>query len=288
MKRLHVIAAIPVLFLGCQAWAQSSAPSAPPQEKACPTEIGALGHGMVLFGTDRLYASHIPMFHGEEATPAEMFHCWQAFFEVELSHPEKDAKAVYLENAVEDGKQRLMTLAPEPFVLPELLGGKISSFETALYDGNFEDAKQGRELLSGVSVKIAGATHKPLSRQSPGLDSLTYLSIGHGRDGDAYLAHKISAPDNFDHIVQIKWSGEVRGGLAQEIVFRAGGAAVADTIENRLKPGQVFEVAISRLGLAATPAGSSEAKFPGAATFTVVGDFYCLVGPGFGAGDHCP
>lgn len=298
MKRFHAVAAVSGLLLAFQAWGQFAAPGALAQGGGCPTDIGKGVHGMVLFGTDRLYASHIPVFHAPDTPKERMRHCWQAHFEVEISHPAKDAKAIYLEKAVEAGKQRLITLKPKPFVLPKVLEGKDASFEANIYEGNFEEKPEADPgLLSGVTVKVVKSEHHGLDRQAAPSPSLGYAYLGPSKDDGgeavAYLAHVISAPDNFDHIVQIRWNGEKPALFAgnvfgETIHFRDRAdppGLTADAVENRLKPGQTFEVAISRLGFIATPAGS---KGIGEPSFTVIGDFYCLAGPDFVPGSPCP
>src|SRR6476469_2805041 len=107
--------------------------------------VGAATHGMVLFGNDTLFISHVPMFMSP--------HDYQALIQVKLNHATSDALAVYQKASnASTGEQGLFTLRPKPFVLPSLLTGKITSVQADLYRGNFENG--GRVILSNVTVTV--------------------------------------------------------------------------------------------------------------------------------------
>ncbi|MDQ3235232.1 MAG: hypothetical protein M3Q07_25770, partial [Pseudobdellovibrionaceae bacterium] len=93
-----------------------------------PQEVFPAVHGMVLFGDEQLYASHIPMFM--------IPHDWQALFKVTLNHTSADALKIYKTAHAPGTPQAMFTLKPKPFLLPELLEGKIKSFKASLYQGN--------------------------------------------------------------------------------------------------------------------------------------------------------
>ena len=209
-------------------------------------EAPAAVHGMVLFGTDTLYASHVPMF----MVP----HDWQALLQVELSHPTVNANAAYA-SLLQEGVQPLVTLRPKPFVLPKLLEGQIVTFEATMHRGNFEQG--GPVVLSGVTVTVKDVTYKAqLSTATQALSELTYLPII--TEAGAYLAHKISGPNNFDHIVQVTWDGPAIAELVLD--------GVSDSAASRLKAGQVLTV------------GHADGQ---TTTVKVISDFYCTPGPDF-------
>jgi hypothetical protein len=158
---------------------------------------GPAVHGMVLFGQDRLYASHVPMFSAP--------HDWQALLEVELAHPTLDATALFHALST-DGKQALVTLRPKPFVLPDLLTGQLTSFVATMYRGNFEAG--GTVVATDVTVRVKKVVQAAqLSRRTSALAALTYFILP-GSTNAAYLAHEITAPDNFDDLVQVVWPGD--------------------------------------------------------------------------------
>lgn len=150
-------------------------------------------HGMVIFGGSAegktLYASHVPMFHDP--------HDFQAIFEIAVSRPRVEVEKLYRGKAFKEGKQLLMTLKPKPFVLPELLSGKITSFTAALYEGNFEDG--GVKTLDTVTVTVKKIVHQHQLKLSAAPVDLSYLVLK-----DGYAAHLIAAPNSFDELVQLK------------------------------------------------------------------------------------
>ncbi len=218
--------------------------------------VGAAAHGMVLFGTDSLFISHIPMFMSP--------HDWQALMQVQITHAQADALAIY-KKASKPDQQILFTVRPKPFILPNLLSGKIKSFQADLYKGNFE--KGGKLLLSDITVAVDSVLYSTqLSKATAAAGQLTYLAVE--TTGASYLVHKITAPQNFDHIVQIQWLTEGVERTAALQTFK-----VKDLESKRLRPGQYF---------AASEDGSMlESSTVNGAAFKVVADFYCTKGPDF-------
>lgn len=237
-------------------------------------------HGMVLFGSDQLFVSHIPMY----MTP----HDYQALAKVSLSSTGLAAYKKYNTNG-----QQYFTIAPRPFVLPQLLNGTLKSFQADIYRGSFEQG--GRVIASGVTVTVESVDYQArLSKATAPAASLQYLTLN---DGDSsFLAHKITAPNNFDHIVQIKWlnqkslptenlptnievtnntiknTSDLLEALPVEDTFTKSFAA-KDRLTSRLQAGQLFTVAAD---------GSiEEALSEDTASFEVVSDFYCTQGPDF-------
>ncbi len=246
-------------------------------------------HGMVLFGGEQLYVSHIPLY----MTP----HDYQALAKVTIS---STGLAAY--NKYNVSGQQYFTLAPKPFVLPQLLSGALTTFKADLYRGSFEQG--GRVIASNVTVTVQKVEYQTrLSKAAVPASSLTYLTLNDGEN--SYLAHKITAPNNFDHIVQIKWlnkgTSETPSNLPAETVPSnvevvnngsikvtnntnllqalpvedtfAKAFQVSDKIASRLQEGQLFTINAD---------GSiEEAASEESASFQVVSDFYCTQGPDF-------
>ena len=224
-------------------------------------------HGMVLFGSDTIYASHIPMYH--------VPHDWQALFQVTLSHPTVDAKALYLQQ-VASGVQPFITIEPSPLVLTKLLNGQIHSFAASLYRGTFEEDSQ--KLLQGMTVTVKTVLFQQhLSLDAAALPRLTYLLIPTSLTS-AMLVHRISAPDNFDQIVQVKTVATplptTPTGTVSTVVF----PGVADTSAARLRAGDAIELTRTADGWSATISGGNSLS---PTALNVVADFYCTPGPDF-------
>src|SRR4051812_43145450 len=67
-------------------------------------------HGMLVVGKDRIFLSHLPMFH----RPHDYQVIWEAIIPA-------GAKAAYLKSLAAHPEERIYTLVPEPFVLPDMI-----------------------------------------------------------------------------------------------------------------------------------------------------------------------
>jgi glyoxylase-like metal-dependent hydrolase (beta-lactamase superfamily II) len=144
-------------------------------------------HGMLLFGEVATFASHLPMFHSP--------HDYQIILEVRL--PE-DARRAYVADRRATGES-VYTLAPTPFVLPSQVQSG-APFTADLYHGHFE--RGGKVLRSGVTVEIRSVVvYRALepSRSGDARDRALLF----GRGGEAFLAHQIATPPDFDQIASV-------------------------------------------------------------------------------------
>ncbi|MBC7531857.1 MAG: hypothetical protein H7318_09780 [Oligoflexus sp.] len=270
MKTSFILPLTLALTLGCTdaKVATQAAESAHSSDVSAAT-IGAATHGMVLFGSDTLFVSHVPMFMSP--------HDWQAVIQVKLSHATSDALAVYQKAKATLGNQGLFTIKPKPFVLPSLLSGQIKSFQADLYKGNFEDG--GRVILSNVTVTVDEILYKSqLKKTSEALEQLTYIPVDTAEA--SYLVHQITAPQNFDHIVQIQWLNEPAFNsvannttIVSPVKPTLRSFPLTDKESNRLQVGQYFTVS--------EDGTITEALTATEASFKVVADFYCTQGPDF-------
>jgi hypothetical protein len=228
------------------------------QDSEVSATPSAAVHGMVIFGTDTLFVSHIPMYMSP--------HDYQAIMQVKLTHASSDALAVYQKALGASGKQTLFTVRPKPFILPNLLNGKIKSFTADLYKGNFEQG--GKIVLSNVTVTVEENLYTTqLSKSTPAAGALNYIPVE--TSDSSYLVHQISAPNNFDHIVQIEWLNKT----ATVSPLELKSFPLADKEANRLTAGQYFSVS--------DDGTIEEIASAAGATFRVVSDFYCTQGPDF-------
>lgn len=257
-----------VLVAGCRTVAGDAAASVKDAAAShLNHDTAAASHGMVLFGSSTLIASHIPTY-GEP-------HDWQAFFEVTLSHPTQDALKAY-QTVRGTSDQPLVTLRPKPFVLPKLLRGEITEFTATIHKGNFEQG--GPAVLKDVKVTVKKVMMREhLSNDDPALAALSYLPVG------KFLAHRISAPNNFDHIVEVSWLGAtLPGGADFDPQRRLSFAPVGDAAASRLKKGDAFDVtANGNVWTATKVAADAPPPGEGVARLRIMSDFYCTPGPDF-------
>ncbi len=67
-------------------------------------------HGMLIFGKEQIYASHLPLFH----TP----HNYQIIIELQLDNLSKEK---FLKDQLQHPEFTTYTIEPERFVLPEMI-----------------------------------------------------------------------------------------------------------------------------------------------------------------------
>jgi len=143
-------------------------------------------HGMLLLGGDKIYVSHLPMFHPP--------HDYQAILEVAL---QPEAKRLFLADQAAHPEQRIYTLVPERFVLPEMVQHP-RPFKATLVRGHFE--RGGTDILSNTQVTIQRVIYfAKLNPNAASPAAPQYILFG--RWGEAYLAHLISGRPGFDQIL---------------------------------------------------------------------------------------
>jgi hypothetical protein len=159
-------------------------------------------HGMLVVGHERVYLSHLPMFHSP--------HDYQVIAEAVLP---PDALSVYLRDRAAHPEQKVYTLVPEPFVLPDMIAYP-HPFSADLYRGHFE--REGIVIARRISVRIS---HVIYSQQfDPGASHpahLRYLAFG-DPSGEQFLAHLITAKPDFDQVIE---THGIAGVLPQTIEF---------------------------------------------------------------------
>lgn len=188
-------------------------------------------HGMVLFGEEAAYLSHLPMFMSPH-------HC-QALFEVTLTAVGSDPMALYLRDRKAHGTQfKMYSFRPKDrFVLtdldsPDAEHPRLNSFEGSIFRGHFEPGhahEQQGSLVNGLDHVVAHVTNVVLFRKldphAEALPLLEYVIFGKGQE--LFLAHVITRPPDFDQILGAKADGhqftdeELRHGVAVTFSGRA-------------------------------------------------------------------
>lgn len=155
-------------------------------------------HGMLLFGNEKIYVSHLPMFHSP--------HDYQLLAELELP---ASAMAAYKKAQAQKPEESVYTLVPESFVLPEMVA-KPKAFSASLVQGHFE--RGGNTIVGKVTVKLGKILHfRKFDPMAAKPAQATYLWFGNSQE--SFVAHFITTKPDFDHVAQVKGSGPAEAEL---------------------------------------------------------------------------
>jgi hypothetical protein len=156
-------------------------------------------HGMVLFGKQKMYASHLPMYHSP--------HDYQVIFELSMDNV---SASLLEEDQQKHPNDVTYTLEPEPFVLSDMINHP-SAFKAKLFRGHFE--RGGYEITDNVIVNIEKVVYvqklEDFSPSSvfPPAKSTSYILFGNEKE--QFAAHKISSQPSFDHIIQVNFKKDM-------------------------------------------------------------------------------
>ncbi len=146
-------------------------------------------HGMLLFGREKVYASHLPMFHAP--------HNYQVLLELNL---EAKDQARFVDDQQQHSEEATYTLAPGRFVLPDMLA-KPRPFKAVLYRGHFE--RGGTPITDSITVRIGKVIYaERFAEAAPAAPTTNYLLFGNAKE--QFAAHIIHKAPDFDHIQQVK------------------------------------------------------------------------------------
>jgi hypothetical protein len=146
-------------------------------------------HGMLLFGSEKIYVSHLPMFHSP--------HNYQIILELELSKADKQK---YIADKNKNNNYTTYTIEPEKFVLPDMVNNP-KAFKVNLYRGHFE--RGGVEILKNITVKIVNVNYfKKFNPEE--MKAKTSNFILFGNEKEQFLAHEIINKPDFEQIIEVK------------------------------------------------------------------------------------
>ena len=151
------------------------------------------GHGMLLFGEEEIYFSHLPMFHSP--------HHFQVLLEVRLD----DAGAKALAADRRAGAADIYTFDPDVFALAELDpdAQKRTSITGAVVHGHFE--RGGTQIATGVTAEVARVVYfqkLDVNARRPDTELMNYLCFG--QPGRLFLAHQILGRPSFDQVNSVR------------------------------------------------------------------------------------
>jgi hypothetical protein len=146
-------------------------------------------HGMLLFGSATIYASHLPMFHSP--------HNYQIIMELVL---DKSAKEKFITDQQLHPEYSTYTLEPEKFVLQEMIDNP-KSFKANIYRGHFE--RGGIKIMANITVSIKQVIYFKKFNAAENKTAITnFILFGHAQE--QFAAHQISNKPDFDQILKIK------------------------------------------------------------------------------------
>lgn len=149
-------------------------------------------HGMLIFGTQTIYASHLPLFHAP--------HNYQVILELEL---DKAAKEKFIKDQQLHPEFTTYTFEPESFILADKINSK-GSFRANLYRGHFE--RGGVKIADSISIKITAVIFfKQFDPAEPRRANAAYFLFGNGKE--QFAVHQISNKPDFEQIIQVKAAG---------------------------------------------------------------------------------
>ncbi len=146
-------------------------------------------HGMLMVGTERVFLSHLPMFHNP--------HDYQGIFELEMTPA---ARATYSKDRKAHPGIGIYTLVPESFVLPEMAKNP-KPFHAAIFRGHFERAGN-IELIADTVVNFKAVPYFARFLKS-GKHPVTSQFLLFGGGTEFFLAHLITAKPDFDQVVEV-------------------------------------------------------------------------------------
>tara|TARA_R110001583_G_scaffold17310_5_gene70155 strand:+ start:2916 stop:3617 length:702 start_codon:yes stop_codon:yes gene_type:complete len=146
-------------------------------------------HGMLLFGSDMVYASHLPMFHSP--------HDYQIVLELELSIADKRK---YIKDKKQHSNAPTYTIEPERFVLPDMINNP-KSFKINMYRGHFE--RGGEVILKDIFVTIKQVIYfKKFNPEEIKMATASFILFGNKKE--QFLVHQVSNKPDFEQIIEVK------------------------------------------------------------------------------------
>lgn len=145
-------------------------------------------HGMVIFGREKLYAYHLPMFHPP--------HNYQVIFQIQL---DKETMLGLVRDHQLNPEHATYTLEPEKFILPDMIANP-QAFKANIYRGHFE--RGGVKVFSDVTVQIADVLYSnELNAMAERGETFKLLVFGNQKE--QYAAHLLTNKPDFDQIIQV-------------------------------------------------------------------------------------
>lgn len=196
---------------------------------------GPAVHGMLIVGAQHVFLSHLPMFHPP--------HEFQVLLKVKLSEAGRDVAPVYFADRQKTAT-RIYTWVPQPFILSELAPDQEPQrrrMRGTIFRGHFE--RGGQPITSGdVVAEVDQIYHfRKFESSRSALPELQYLLFG--EPGDLFVAHLITAPPDFDHVLSVKPAGIPPSTGQSAALLRV--LQKKNLLEQRLSEGESIQAMVS-------------------------------------------
>lgn len=149
-------------------------------------------HGMLLFGHDEVFLSHLPMFHRP--------HDYQVILKVDL--PAGIQKS-YLEDRKKNPKEKDIHLWTKELLVLPTLKDKPFALEGSIYRGHFE--RGGTEILKNVKTGIPKVLEFKKLDAVGTLGTPVYYLVGSSTK--YFMIHSIVGRPNFYYIAEVTFNG---------------------------------------------------------------------------------
>lgn len=195
-------------------------------------------HNMLVFGEKKIYLSHLPMFDDVTANKADYTspHRYQVILEASFHKGVQNLQNVYTDDRRKNANVRIYTLNPELFVLPGVSSGSplLTGFKAKVFRGHLEKGGRVVSGLSNIDVKISRVVHfRKFTPQATRPEQLKYLLFGNSQE--AFLAHYISQPPDFDQVLAVKVDGhsftDAELGKGIEVIIQGSSNNVKERIK---------------------------------------------------------
>jgi hypothetical protein len=205
-------------------------------------------HGMLVFGSESAYLSHLPMF---SAPP----HRYQLIMGVALTKGGADQLPAIVADRERTGSRMYSFTPTRNFVLTDLVTPdpehpRLDSFPGTLVRGHFEPGHfepQGEELVPGVVARVEHVFEFDKFADRPeALPELQYFLFG--RAGERFLAHVLTGPPDFDQVIGVRVTDHEFSDQDLARALRISLAARANQPERRLKEGEQVEGTVQVTG----------------------------------------
>lgn len=148
-------------------------------------------HGMLIFGKEKCYASHLPLFHAP--------HNYQIILELEL---DKTGKAQFIKDQKIHPEFTTYTIEPEKFILPEMIKTP-RPFKVNIYRGHFE--RGGTLIAKQITVTIKQVVYfKKFDPAEAKESDAKFIVFGNSKE--QFAAHHITNHPDFEQIIQVNAS----------------------------------------------------------------------------------
>ncbi|MCA1692440.1 MAG: hypothetical protein LC733_09655 [Actinobacteria bacterium] len=212
-------------------------PSQPPTDDGTPSATMG-SHGMLVLGEETTFLSHLPMFMFDAENHP---HNFQVILDVTFERPPGgDPPADYVGDRRQHPDMRLYTFIPAEFEMDRLdpAARSIEAITGEVHSGHFERHEDdGGRAIGVATARIGNVVHfRAFEKGANKPPELEYLLFG--KSEEQFLAHLITAPPDFDHIVSVgATDGDVTPGeLTDGITVRVPGRL--NTPKDRLRPGE--------------------------------------------------